>query len=111
IGRCLSADPEKRFATSVEVIAAIRRKPLRRIRFGHRSRIAAGVAVACVAIAGTAYPFRYELAQKIAGIPSTRHIAVLPVQINDSSGSLQVVADGLADTLTSELGRLEQFEK
>lgn len=104
--RCLARDPEQRFASPRQVIAAL--DPTGKIR----TRRAAFTYAAWVAGVGGAASllWREKLYQWLAALPEERHVAVLPFTLIGGSARMQVFAEGLMESLTSRLAALEQFQ-
>jgi eukaryotic-like serine/threonine-protein kinase len=99
IERCLRRDPQERFGSAAELLVALEARTRRRT-------VLLGAGVLAV---GSAYGFRTDLRAWASGLPSRRHVAVLPFSTAGSAVDSRAFADGVTETLTSKLSELEQF--
>ncbi len=114
--RCLERNPADRFPSAEEVVQALSSgfttalaKTVAR-RIGRRAALVLlSLAVAVLLVAGVL--LRHRIWSRPPGVPSEKHIAVLPFTNIGSDASNQAFCEGVAETLASKLSQLEQFQK
>jgi serine/threonine-protein kinase len=121
--RLLEKEPEKRYQSARDFKFDVKEQagmlttteriltaPLRRMK----PNLALAVVLVLVAAAFAALPSARESARRWLGftvLPTEKYIAVLPITIFGNDSTNQAFADGLIETLTSKITRLERFQK
>jgi len=114
--RCLERNPADRFASAEEVVPALggglTSAPPKKVarRLDRRAALVLlSLAVAVLVVAGVL--LRHRIWSRPPGVPSEKHIAVLPFTNIGSDPANQAFCEGVIETLTSKLSQLEQFQK
>ena len=101
--RCLERAPEKRYATTREIVADLE-KP----EGQGKQRILRRVAVGAVLLVAALAAF---LSRPWWGNRGEKHLAVLPLTTISTDPALQVFSDGLTETLTSRVSQFQQLQQ
>ncbi|MBI3696704.1 MAG: tetratricopeptide repeat protein, partial [Acidobacteria bacterium] len=121
VGRCLRKDLERRFQSAADLRVVLQeladqklarttspQPPVRRRTWLWAAPLAAAIALALLVAAP---PVRQRIAAWFfSRVPAQKQIAVLPFQNVGGDPANQAFCDGLAETLTSALSQLEQFQ-
>ena len=104
--QCLARDPQNRFASTAEVMAALhgKRNPPSMAREHPGAAILAGLLILAVAISVV---FRAHIFAR--SLPAEKHIAVLPFKFAGNDPANQATAYGLAESLSGNLSRLQNL--
>ncbi len=108
--RCLEKDPARRYRSMREVSAALAAVNTRTSLAAMWGRFAA--AMVLLILAAVAFPVarnQYRLWRAHRELPRQLHVAVLPFQNVGADPANQAFCEGLADTLSNALMRMQQF--
>ena len=113
VSRCLRKNPEQRYGTTGELVAALRSASdnlRRRTALARWPRLAAAAILSAIVVVGVALAPRIEWRDAFAGrlSPAQGRIVVLPFGNTDGGASAQAFADGLTELLTTRLSGFER---
>lgn len=106
IDRCLEYDPARRFPAAADVGRALRQKARPGI-----PRMAAAWVLAVLALAALLMLLYRPVSIRFGGVPSEKHLAVLPFRNIGGDPANELFCDGVVETVTSKLAQLERFQK
>ncbi|HET6843104.1 MAG TPA: protein kinase [Candidatus Angelobacter sp.] len=104
--KCLERDPARRFLSAAEVIASLRRE---KSPLSIRRRLLPASAALFLLAASMAFVLSLRIFAP--SLPVAKHIAVLPFKSTGGDPTSQATADGLAESLSGNLSRLQISEK
>lgn len=120
VARALARNPKDRWQNAGQIAAA-----LRRLRSSlpdldatvvmapppappRRKRLWIGLAAGVVLLIASLLAWKLHTPQ--SALPARKHLAVLPFTVIGKEPDLQVLTDGLVETVTSQLSQVEQFQ-
>lgn len=106
ISRCISSEPERRFASASAAVTALRGAYKEPLLMTRRSLIAVGTAF----VASSFWVERERIDRELHPVPRPRRVAVLSTAEPATSSEDTSVLAGVLETVSGELARLEPLE-
>ena len=107
IAKCLQFNPRLRYQSAEELAADLLGAPARRSAWKKPWAAASFAAVLLVLIACLLFPAIRDRAEGILFAASQKHVAVLPLRVNDESPAMVALGEGLMDSLSRRLSNLQ----